>query len=140
MVKDTFKELRECVGIDSRYANKPLTKRIDSNSNQSNKQLDICNPYSLITCLILYLYSMELGSPPLYAEINRVTRTMDTSQLRALGPFAQAFSQIINSVSHYFEEDDQGTTGFSLYHRQGGVEENIGGIYMVYNGKAIDES
>ena len=32
-VKETFKELKECVGIDSRYANKPLTKRIDSNSN-----------------------------------------------------------------------------------------------------------
>ena len=41
--------------------------------------LDLSNPYSKMTCLILYLYTMELGSPPLYYEINRVCRMKDMS-------------------------------------------------------------
>lgn len=81
---------------------------------------------------------MEFGDPPLYSEVNRVTRTMDTSQLRALGPLAHALSCIINSASHFFEEDDQGKTGFSLHYIQGGVEDNIGGIYMLHNGNALE--
>ena len=39
--------------------------------------LDLGNPYSKITCLVLYLYSMELGQPPLYAELTRVSRDLD---------------------------------------------------------------
>lgn len=138
-VKETFKELQEAVNVDSYSASLPMAKRTDSTTTPGNDQLDLCNPYSLITCFLLYLYSMEFGDPPLYAEMNRVTRMMDTSQLRALGPLAQAFSCIINSASHYFEEDDQGKTGFSLHYMHGGVEENIGGIYMLHNGSALEE-
>ena len=36
--------------------------------------LGLWNPYSKVTCIILYLYSMELGTPTLYAEANRVAR------------------------------------------------------------------
>lgn len=139
-VRATFKALREAVNIDSESASRPMMKRADSTATPGNDQLELCNPYSLITCLVLYLYSMEFGDPPLYSEINRVTRTMDTSQLRALGPFAQAFSCIINSVSHYFEEDDQGKTGFSLHYMHGGAEENVGGIYMLHNGTVLEEA
>ena len=45
----------------------------------NDPELDVVNPYSKVTCLCLYLYSMELGSPPLYAELNRVARDMDLS-------------------------------------------------------------
>lgn len=38
-------------------------------------ELSLQNPYSKASCLILYLYSMELGDPPLYAEVNRICRT-----------------------------------------------------------------
>lgn len=138
-VRDTFKELREAVKVDNNSASRPMKKPTDSQKSRGNKQLDLCNPYSLITCIILYLYSMEFGDPPLYSEINRVARLMDTSQLRALGPLAQAFSSMINSVSNYFEEDDKGKTGFSLHHNKGGVEENIGGIYMLHKGNAMQE-
>lgn len=57
---------------------KPLTKwSVHGDYNE----LCILNPYSNITCFILYLYSCEFGDPPFYAELNRVTRTMDTSLL-----------------------------------------------------------
>ena len=60
---------------------KPLTfDRSDSENN-------LCNPYGKASCLMLYLYSMELGDPPLYAELNRVCRFMDKRQLANLGPF-----------------------------------------------------
>ena len=42
-----------------------------------DNDLDLSNPYGKLSCLILYLYSMELGNPPLYYEINRICRAMD---------------------------------------------------------------
>ena len=45
--------------------------------NVNDTELGLCNPYSKITCILFNLYQMELGIPPLYAEINRVTREMD---------------------------------------------------------------
>lgn len=45
--------------------------------DQNDVVLGIDYPYSKVTCLILYLYSMELGTPPLYYEANRVARDMD---------------------------------------------------------------
>ena len=36
--------------------------------------LGLCNPYSKASCLLMQLYSMEIGSPQLYAEANRVAR------------------------------------------------------------------
>lgn len=43
-------------------------------SNEKDAELGFKNPYSKISCLISYLYSMELGTPQLYAEVNRVAR------------------------------------------------------------------
>ena len=58
--------------------------------NKERDELDLSNPYSFVTCLILYLYSMELGCPPLYYEVNRVTRTKDRKYLETLGPYIKA--------------------------------------------------
>ena len=66
---------------------KPLTKE-DGGEN------DLFNPYGKASCLMLYLYSMELGDPPLYAEVNRVCRFMDKRQLANLGPFIRALKNI----------------------------------------------
>ena len=45
------------------------------------------NPYYKVSCLILYLYSMELGTPQLYSEANRVARDMDLTMINELGPY-----------------------------------------------------
>ena len=52
--------------------------------------VDLTNPENETSKIILYIYSMELGSPPLYSEINRVCRDMDESQLTTLGPYIRA--------------------------------------------------
>ena len=57
-----------------------LTKLdMDESVNDSfdDADLGLRNPISRITCLVLYLYSIEMGNPPLYAEINRLTTNMD---------------------------------------------------------------
>ena len=56
---------------------------MDFTDDQMNKPLEmddedpihgITNPYSKASCLLMQLYSMEIGSPQLYADVNRVSR------------------------------------------------------------------
>ena len=61
---DTFKQTMKIT-----KANEPLT--------DGDSEIGLYNPYSKITCIILYIYSMEFGTPPLYTELNRVAREMD---------------------------------------------------------------
>lgn len=56
--------------------------------------LNLNDPYSKISCFIIQLYSMELGSPALYSEVNKVSRGMDFTLLKELGPFILALSTI----------------------------------------------
>ena len=60
----------------------------------SQSDLSLFNPYSSVSCWLLYLYSMELGWPPLYMELNRAAREMDKTKLPQLGPFAQALGWV----------------------------------------------
>lgn len=75
-------------------------------------ELGLCNPYSKITCFILYLYSCEFGTPPLYAELNRVARDMDLDYLDTLGPYARALSEITLQAEQARNEDDKIKTGY----------------------------
>ena len=66
----------------------------------------LCDPKNKITKHILYLYSMELGSPPLYHEINRVCRSMDKAYLLTLGPYIRALGNVTAfSESNRYAED-----------------------------------
>ena len=58
--------------------------------SEKHTELNFKDGYSKIVCLVLYLYSMELGYPPLYAEINRLSRDLDFTYLKELGPYAMA--------------------------------------------------
>ena len=60
--------------------------------------LNLANPYGKLTCLFLYLYNMELGIPPLYAEVNRVCRTNDLDYLESLGPYVCCLQEIMSST------------------------------------------
>lgn len=58
--------------------------------NSTDPNLGLCNPYSKAACLMMHLYSMEIGNPQLFAELNRVSRDLDITYLEALGPFSHA--------------------------------------------------
>ena len=54
---------------------------------------------------------MELGTPPLYSESNRVARDMDLSLLKELGPFLKVLSRITYFSEHMKEPEDKIKTG-----------------------------
>ena len=70
----------------------------ETDSQDYGNDLNLGNPYGKITCLILYLHSMELGQPPLYYEINRVCRYMDKTELVSLGPYIKALG-VVTAIS-----------------------------------------
>ena len=66
-----FKEIFHLMDFTQDQMNKPLT---GSMSGRNDPILGLWNPYSKACCLLMQLYSMEIGSPQLYAEVNRVAR------------------------------------------------------------------
>ena len=54
---------------------------------------------------------MEFGSPPLYAEANRVAREMDLTYLKELGPFLKALYMITLYSESKKKKNDKVTTG-----------------------------
>ena len=93
MTDEEFIEQFNAIDIDPQLLNEPM--------NYEDPILGLRKPYSKATCLMLYLYSMELGSPQLYSEANRVARDMDRTHLRELGPFLRALGQITASAEVY---------------------------------------
>ena len=45
--------------------------------DKEDMDYNLANPYCRVAQIVMQLTSMELGSPPLYAELNRVCRMMD---------------------------------------------------------------
>ena len=83
--RKTYKDMFNATKISN--WDKPFEKSKDP-------ELGVRNPYSKISCFVVQLYSMELGTPPLYAEVNRVARDMDFSLLKELGPFLKTLMMI----------------------------------------------
>ena len=95
--------------------------------------LGLGNPYSKVSCLILYLYSMELGSPQLYAEANRVARDMDLDYLKELGPFLKALSEV--TFYSEYNKTDKVTPGNKL----GGSSWNMSGSFLLFRGAPMKD-
>ena len=102
-------------------------------------ELGLLNPYSKITCFLVFLYSMEFGAPPLYAELNRVARVMDVSQILNLGPYARALSVITLDAERGRKSGDKMTPGTYYEEKEGGIECNMEGIFMMYRGASMKE-
>lgn len=101
--------------------------------------LSLRDPYSKATCLLLYLYSMELGAPQLYADANRASRDMDLTYLKELGPFNRALVEVSYASEQYKVADDKITPGILYEQDYGGVEYNIGGAFLLFRGAAMKD-
>ena len=77
---------------------------------------------------------MEWGQPPLYAEVNRVTRELDMSEIENLGPFINILFWVLNAGEDKRSETDKIPSG----KMRGGVEFNYAGCFMVWRGCAMD--
>ena len=93
--RGNFKEIFSLVNIAD--WNKPI------NWDEDDTELSYKNPYSKVSCLLTQLYSMEIGSPTFYSEVNKAAREMDTSKLNCFGPFVQALG-FITSFGEAFKQ------------------------------------
>ena len=73
---------------------------------------------------------MEIGSPQLYVEVNRVSRELDKTFLKELGPFLKALARITISAEINRSKDDKVTPGKDL----GAVFFNMAGSFMLFRG------
>lgn len=122
-----FKTIFDGIKVSPEDMDKPLTK------GDGHSVLDTYNPYSKVTCIVLYLYSMEIGTPQLYAEVNRVARDMDLTYLKEFGPFLRALTFITASSESRKNETDKVTPGNKL----GGVDINMAGSFLLFRGAAM---
>ena len=107
----------KCVKEAKEESDSPTTNQGDS--SETNSDLDLSNPYSKMSCLILYIYSMELGSPPLYYEINRVIRDNDQTYLESLGPYIRALEVVTSWSEKHRDAHDKIETGKMIAERKG---------------------
>lgn len=119
----------EAVEITKEDMDKALTL------SETDPILGLRNPYSKATCMVLYLYSMELGLPPLYAEANKVARDVDLRYLKELGPFIRALNSITSGTESYKMKGDKVASGNEL----GGVKNNICGSFLLFRGALMKQ-
>ena len=107
--------------------NEPMRKE------KKDDDYSLHNPYSSVTCFILYLYSMEFGDPPLYAELNRVARNMDKEYVDMLGPFSRALNEVTWQAEDNRRDDDKIENG-QIKKRTAGVPFNLSGMFLLFRG------
>ena len=73
---------------------------------------------------------MELGSPALYVELNRVMRDQKYKHLKQLGPYAMCLCTITFNAEKNRNDGDMITTGKTI----GGAFGNIAGIFLLFRG------
>ena len=122
----------EAIGISEDEYKKPM----DMNEQSSNTNL--LNPYSKVVCLILYLYSMEIGSPALYAEANRVAREVDKSYLKELGPFLRCLN-VISLRAEYFKKDNDIIQTGKMINSYPWFKNNLLGLFLLFRGLSMPE-
>ena len=108
---DQMKELLQIKDIADKHLNINKQMKKQSQEAENEHDLDLSNPYSKMSCLILYLYSMELGSPPLYFVINQVIRDQDLHFQDSLGPYIRALETVTAYSERNRSENDKIKTG-----------------------------
>ena len=94
--------------------------------------MSLPNPYSPVACWVLYLYSMELGDPPLYMELNRACRQMDQDLLPLLGPYAKALELVCYLAEENKKKVDKIVHGFVIW-------KGLAGCYLLWRGVSMKQ-
>ena len=126
--------MKQCIGY--KRTDLPL-KEAQDDENGFHSDSNFCNPYGKITCLILYLMSMELGSPPLYATLNKASRAMDVKMLNNMGPLARALGKILINAENYRKEKDKLESGCKV---NIDVDQNLAGTFIAFKGGLLQKS
>ena len=97
--------------------------------------LGLENPNSKVCCLMLYLYSMEIGNPQLYADVNRVVRNLDKNYLKELGPFLHALGRVTAAAESYKSAGEKIAPGNTF----GGAHNNMAGSFLLWRGASMKQ-
>ena len=127
---DVFQKMTQALEIPLEDLKKPMIVGDDPSD------LNLLYSYSKVTCLILYLYSMELGNPQLYAEVNRIARDMDLNYLKELGPYMRALAIVSLRVENFKKEGDIIETGKMINQNN---ELNMLGSFLLFRGVSMME-
>lgn len=65
---------------------------------------------------------------------------MDSTQIEKLGPFAQALRKITAEAEAHRGVDDKIESGTIIQQKQGGVDWNISGVYLLWKGAFMTEA
>lgn len=84
------------------------------NESWNDQELGINNPYSKIACLIIYLYSIDFGTQPIYAEVNRAIKDMEVAYVMELGPYLKALSAICDKAELNKSQTERIPIGFEV--------------------------
>ena len=106
--------------------------------NEQSSSTNLLSPYSKVVCFILYLYSMEIGSPALYAEANRVARDVDKSFLKELGPFLRCLN-VISLRAEYFKKDNDVIKTGKMIRSDPYYKNNMRGSFLLFRGLSMLE-
>ena len=120
----------EAIGISEEEYKKPM------DMNEQSSSTNLLSPYSKVVCFILYLYSMEIGSPALYAEANRVARDVDKSFLKELGPFLRCLNVISLRAEYFKKDNDVIITGKMI---NSYWKNNMYGSFLLFRGLSMLE-
>ena len=93
--------------------------------------MNLYNPYSKVSCLLLYLYTLELSQPPLYAILNKARRTMDTHYLMTLGPFSYGLFSVLQRAEENRKHIERIKPGIEY---KDDVLDNYAGLFMLFKG------
>lgn len=118
--------------INITKTNVPLTQ-------DGDPEIGMHNPYSKISCFVLYAYSMEFGEPPLYFVVNSAARDMQVQYIPTLGPYAKVLGEIAQRAEQGREDHDKIRTGKYVEQKEGGVSNNISEIFLLWRGAQMKE-
>lgn len=132
---DLFKKLKEIMFFKDGTANKPVVQ-FEKEDGPENfwHECNILNPYSKITTLAIYLYSMEIGTPPLYAVINKAIRRMDKTYLETLGPLICVLGDACAVGELGRDDEERIPWGMKINPH---LENNMGGIFLLFRGGTL---
>ena len=127
IVKNTREDFNGLLNI----MNFPENEMKISLKSSTDITLGLYNPYSKASCILMQLYSMEIGSPSLYIDANEKARDFDMTFLKELGPFLYALGRVTSQAEYNKSNDDRVARGFDYF---GGVKYNLAGSFMLFRG------
>jgi len=128
--------LRDTLEEDDFRIHKPFFWTKEENHVNFHSDDNLFNPYAKAVYVLLSLYSMEFGKPPLYQMLYLAAKTQDMFYLDSLGPFAYALALVTHAAEDYRLADDKILSGYEL-----GYDKALGyfeGVFVAFRGAFME--